>query len=159
MTYKRGAGEGTPDGWCANRVEAVRGWGGGARVPCPCGAGLGDNAELGGGYGGRVRSVALATTRGCSGFHPLELSLFYTRRAAACGRARPAGARRARQQGRQMPKGGRRGGGGARHAPPRHIPPRHIPPRVIAPRPRVIVAPRQRVVVAPRRKVSAALLQ
>ena len=24
-----------------------------------------------GGYGGRVRSVALATTRGCSGFHPL----------------------------------------------------------------------------------------
>ena len=64
-------GGGTPDGWCAIRVVAVRGWGGGAWVPCPCGAGLGDNAELGGGYGGRVRSVALATTRGCSGFHPL----------------------------------------------------------------------------------------
>ena len=31
----------------------------------------GDNGEVWGGYGGRVRSVALATTRGCSGFHPL----------------------------------------------------------------------------------------
>ena len=31
----------------------------------------GDNGEVWGGYGGRVRSVALATTRGCSAFHPL----------------------------------------------------------------------------------------
>ena len=72
---RRAAGEscdeGVAGGWCAIQTAAVSGWGGGARVPCPCGAGLGDNAELGGGYGGRVRSVALATTRGCSGFHPL----------------------------------------------------------------------------------------
>ena len=32
---------------------------------------FGDNGEVWGGYGGRVRSVALATTRGCSGFQPL----------------------------------------------------------------------------------------
>ena len=31
----------------------------------------GDNGEVWGGYGGRVRSVALATTRDCSGFDPL----------------------------------------------------------------------------------------
>ena len=31
----------------------------------------GDNGEVWGGYGGRVRSVALATTRGCPAFHPL----------------------------------------------------------------------------------------
>ena len=32
----------------------------------------GDNGEVWGGYGGRVRSVALAPTRGCSAFlHPL----------------------------------------------------------------------------------------
>ena len=31
----------------------------------------GDNGEVWGGYGGRVRSVALATTRGCSAFHLL----------------------------------------------------------------------------------------
>ena len=32
---------------------------------------FGDNGEVWGGYGGHVRSVALATTRDCSGFDPL----------------------------------------------------------------------------------------
>ena len=49
----------------------IGGWAGGAQVPCFCLQVCADNGEVWGGYGGRVRSVALATTRGCSAFHPL----------------------------------------------------------------------------------------
>ena len=47
------------------------GWAGGAQVPCFFLQVCGDNGEVRYSYGGRVRSVALATTRGCSGFQPL----------------------------------------------------------------------------------------
>ena len=46
----------------------IGGWAGGAQVPCFCLQVCADNGEVWGGYGGRVRSVALATTRGCSAF-------------------------------------------------------------------------------------------
>ena len=47
------------------------GWAGGAWVPCFFLQVCGDNGEVHYSYGGEVRSVALATTRGWSGFQPL----------------------------------------------------------------------------------------
>ena len=47
------------------------GWAGGAQVPCFCLEVCGDNGEVDGRYGWRVRSVALAATRSCSAFHPM----------------------------------------------------------------------------------------
>ena len=46
-------------------------WAGGAQVPCFCLQVSGDKGEVDGSYCGRVRSVALATTRSCSAFQPM----------------------------------------------------------------------------------------
>ena len=43
---------------------------------------FGDNGEVWGGYGGQVRSVALASTRDCSGFDPLVFRSTHHRYAA-----------------------------------------------------------------------------
>ena len=52
-------------------VLGLGGWAGGAWVPCFFLQVCDDNGEVDGRYGWRVRSVALATTRSCSTFHPL----------------------------------------------------------------------------------------